>query len=412
MHSPSELADWWDKNKKESEKALEDFVDEHPHFWGVAATVQTFMDVGAGFVDVLRFGEGMAESYDTGKVWPAVQDLFRGLTIASGAAKVLGSSAVAGRVGTWIGRSTNIGGNMPGLYLDVAPSRGICAPIATANAIRRTGNALMLNKNLMMSLDEIAVAHGRPGIMAAESLNMDQSISALRALGIPHEVIPSAGSWENIVKLAEQRRGVVMIRVVNSAGGGAHRIVVEAAEGGVQIIDRTGIYKCLDGLSKRYETVLNKGKWVVDGAKKAVLVKSVTVRVVKGIPTLMAYVDGLIPKLHGDMTVQELDTKFQQFKAQHPNAGSAAKPVQAGASRITVRPGDTLSGLAGKYYGSTELWPLLWDANRGLIGVNPNLISPGVVLSLPPLSSFTPEQLAAARRRNPSWRSYALAGAR
>ena len=183
MHSASELAEWWDKNKKESEKALEDFVDAHPHMWGVAATVQTCMDVGAGFVDVLRFGEGMAESYNTGKVWPLVQDLFRGLTIAGGAAKLLGSAAVAGRVGSFIGRGTSIGGKLPGLYADVAPAKGICAPIATANAIRRTGNALMLNKNLMLSLDEVAVAHGRTAILAAESVSMDESINALVAQG-------------------------------------------------------------------------------------------------------------------------------------------------------------------------------------------------------------------------------------
>jgi hypothetical protein len=393
LHHPAgDLATWWDKNKKDSEEALNFFVDAHPHWWALAAGVQTCMDVGQGFVDVLRFGEGISEYHATGKVAPLIQDAFRGLTVASGAAKVLGTAGIAGRAGAAMGRAV-------GLYEDVAPARGICAAIAVGNAVRRVGQRLLL------SLDEIAAAHGwSGGILSAEGATMEESISALKALKVDHAVISRAGSWENVVSLLKQRRGVMMIRVVGTKSVGAHRVVVEAAEDGVRIIDRSGIYNSLEELSAHY--ALNGGKWVVDPEKMAVLVKAVTVRIINGLPTLMAYVNALLPHLRGDMSVSQLDAAFQQFKAQN----AAGPPAAAGT--VTVAQGDTLSGLAEKHYGSANLWPLLWDANKSLVGQNPNLLSRGMVLVIPPLLSFTTAQLADARRRHPAWQSFPLAAGR
>jgi hypothetical protein len=287
-HPAGNLAEWWDKNKKESEQALYDFVDAYPHLWAVAAAVQTSMDVGGGFVDVLRFGQGMAAYHETGRVGPLIQDAFRGLTIASGATKVLGSSAIAGRVGPVLGRTV-------GLYEDVAPSKGICAPIAVANAIRRTGQKVML------SLNDIALAHGRTGgILSFEGATMEESISALKTLKVQHEVIPQARNWENLINLLKERQGVVMARVIGTKGVGTHRIVLEAAKDGVRIIDRSGIYGTLEDLSSRY--ALNGGKWLIDASKPAVFVKAVTVRIIKGAPTLMGYVNALLPRLQGHLS--------------------------------------------------------------------------------------------------------------
>ncbi|MGP8268447.1 MAG: M91 family zinc metallopeptidase [Terracidiphilus sp.] len=85
-----------------------------------------------------------------------------------------------------------------------------------------------------------------------------------------------------------------------------------------------------------------------------------------------------------------------------------AEPLDAepGVKTVVVNPGDSLCTLAKKYYGTDEYWPLLWDANRNLIGSNPNRIDPRKPLSVPPLSSFTQAQLADAKRRFPTWRNY------
>ncbi|MBV9627404.1 MAG: LysM peptidoglycan-binding domain-containing protein [Xanthobacteraceae bacterium] len=47
--------------------------------------------------------------------------------------------------------------------------------------------------------------------------------------------------------------------------------------------------------------------------------------------------------------------------------------------------GDTLSAIASRFYGTGRepFWRLIYDANRGLIGENPNLIQPGQNLTIP-----------------------------
>ena len=53
----------------------------------------------------------------------------------------------------------------------------------------------------------------------------------------------------------------------------------------------------------------------------------------------------------------------------------------------TVVSGDTLSGMAQKYYGSAarEKWMAIYEANKETIGDNPSLIRVGQVLQIPEL---------------------------
>ena len=63
MWAVSDIADWWDEQHRQAKKELDQFVDNNPNLFGVvvATAVATAMEVGAGTVDTLRFGEGMAE---------------------------------------------------------------------------------------------------------------------------------------------------------------------------------------------------------------------------------------------------------------------------------------------------------------------------------------------------------------
>lgn len=62
----------------------------------------------------------------------------------------------------------------------------------------------------------------------------------------------------------------------------------------------------------------------------------------------------------------------------------------------TVRSGDTLSGVAGRFYGQTSAWPVIYYANRGKISAAGNEISPGEVLRIPPKPAHIPAAPAAA----------------
>jgi nucleoid-associated protein YgaU len=61
-----------------------------------------------------------------------------------------------------------------------------------------------------------------------------------------------------------------------------------------------------------------------------------------------------------------------------PAPKPAPAPAPAPAQRTyTVVPGDTLWGIAQRFYGNGAQWPTIYNANRGVIGSNPNLIFPG-----------------------------------
>jgi hypothetical protein len=380
MATASDLADWWEKNRKVSEKALEDFVDENPKLWVIAALTQTAMDVGAMTVDLLRFGEGAAETYETGRIAPLVQDVFRGISIAVPLAR----ASQAARP---------VLGKIMGLYAD--PGGGICVPIAIGNALRRTG------QRFLVSLDEIAQASGLKGISSVSSMTMTESVNALRKLGAKFDTIAQVSKFDDLANAARQGDGVVMFRLMGSKGGGAHRVLLEKFGTGVRIVDRTGFYNNLAELSRRYSGVLGGGTFVVNPSGGAIFIRQVTARLLNGIPTLMMYANAIV-ELSENLTVPELDAKFQTFKAQQ----AKTSPADVGARTITVVRGDTLSGLAKAHYGAFEYWPLLWDANRSTIGDNPNLIRAGMKLNVPPFNSFSKAQLDDARRRHPTWKNY------
>lgn len=64
------------------------------------------------------------------------------------------------------------------------------------------------------------------------------------------------------------------------------------------------------------------------------------------------------------------------------SVAAAPKTVARPASRYAVRPGDTLSGIAARF-AVRGGWPALYAANRPLIGSDPDVIRPGTVLVLP-----------------------------
>lgn len=73
-------------------------------------------------------------------------------------------------------------------------------------------------------------------------------------------------------------------------------------------------------------------------------------------------------------------------------AAPTTAPAPAGAHEVTVRPGDSLSKIAGQEYGDPDLYPVLEQANLGHVEAggerftDPDLIRPGWVLQVPALS--------------------------
>lgn len=80
----------------------------------------------------------------------------------------------------------------------------------------------------------------------------------------------------------------------------------------------------------------------------------------------------------------EAETKQRALEAEAAKKKEAARFI----GEHTVVSGDSLSAIAKKYYGSVakEKWMAIYEANKDLIGDNPNMIHPGQVFKIPNLT--------------------------
>lgn len=91
--------------------------------------------------------------------------------------------------------------------------------------------------------------------------------------------------------------------------------------------------------------------------------------------------------------MDEMDRKDRQPEEDRVGRASSSVPRRAPQrtpsikyiAEHTVEGGDTLSGIALKYYSSAskDMWMAIYNANKTVIGDDPNLIKPGQVLKIP-----------------------------
>jgi hypothetical protein len=259
----SEYADWWDKQKKESEKFLEDWVDENPQWWVVAAAVQTSMDLGQGMVDVLRFGEGVAEGGWRGYG----KDLLRLLVI-------LGP---LGRAGGMVSRFVNTG------FIRFAVSTkgvtGPCTFTAANNAmtiVNRIGGG-----NLFLTVREAAKALGKPLAQIAKVAGkykigawIDDLIPFLRSQGAKIRLLKTVNTIDDAVNVAKSENGVVVFAFEYTTTAGRvikHSVIaVRDALGSVRFADYGGkLFGTLEQLVARWGAPNAQGIKLVSKAQGA-----------------------------------------------------------------------------------------------------------------------------------------------
>ena len=91
------------------------------------------------------------------------------------------------------------------------------------------------------------------------------------------------------------------------------------------------------------------------------------------------------------MAVYAANSIIHDFPAQYngetalsaPGNGKLTSPAPAASQTYTVVRGDCLWNIAKRFYGNGAKYTVIYDANRGVIGGNPNLIYPGQVLTIP-----------------------------
>lgn len=87
-------------------------------------------------------------------------------------------------------------------------------------------------------------------------------------------------------------------------------------------------------------------------------------------------------KEYREITIRQVKVDIPQATAtvekEQPRVDNSVQP-----KTYTVKSGDCLWNIAKKYYGSGSSYTKIYEANKGTIGGNPNLIYPGQVLTIP-----------------------------
>jgi nucleoid-associated protein YgaU len=72
---------------------------------------------------------------------------------------------------------------------------------------------------------------------------------------------------------------------------------------------------------------------------------------------------------------------MDKFDKSHEFKDKSDTPI---GKSYTVQAGDTLSAIALNFYGDASQYMVIYEANKDLIGDNPDLIKVGQILIIPP----------------------------
>ena len=88
-----------------------------------------------------------------------------------------------------------------------------------------------------------------------------------------------------------------------------------------------------------------------------------------------------VKDLEGKLRKDTLDKGKAEILKKQEDMMKAAKEVK---KHVVVK-GDTLSSIAKKYYQDANKYMKIYEANKAVIGANPDLIKPGMELVIPKL---------------------------
>lgn len=86
---------------------------------------------------------------------------------------------------------------------------------------------------------------------------------------------------------------------------------------------------------------------------------------------------------YGTKTINVQIAASKPKASAEPQRETNNSPAPAASQTYTVVKGDCLWNIAKRFYGNGSKYTVIYDANRGVIGGNPNLIYPGQVLTIP-----------------------------
>lgn len=239
----TEVADWFDRNRADSQKILDRWVEDSGYNGAVmaaASTTSAFMTFGAGFVDLLRLGDGVSEGTLKGVGHDALR-LFAILPI--------------GRISNVIRSTTGLSGAR--LIVDVGGPN--CFWVASAKALRHL--SYRYNGKLFTSVEDVAKAIKMPIDKLWQVPKLSIGMARLQQMGAKVGPVVRVSHFDDLAKMIPRDGSVVMVAVdvmKNEMLLGKHAIYIfRNTFGQVRIMDRTvsatrDVYKSLDELAPIY----------------------------------------------------------------------------------------------------------------------------------------------------------------
>lgn len=268
----SEFADWWDAQRRDSEKHLGKWVEDNPQWWAIAiaGSTSTAMELGAGIVDVLRFGEGSAQGG-----WGYGKDALRLLALLGPLAR---AGAAASRFLTPLIKTGNLR-----FAVQVAGVDGPCTFQAVNNA-----TSIMKGKNVFVTIADMAAGIGKRVTDLKKLASGDYQIGAwiddlvpmLRQLGYRVREVTSFTKIDQVINLARRETGPVIFAIkttVRNAAGVPEEILhsviaMRTPLGAVRFADYGGKFvSTLPELVSQWGTPISEIKLLQSGSSATVI---------------------------------------------------------------------------------------------------------------------------------------------
>lgn len=369
MWTLGDVAEWWDKQHRISKDELNRFVDNNPNLFCVivATAVGTAMEIGAGTVDTLRFGQGIAE----GGLKGFGKDTLR----------LVGLLGPLGRAGKMVQASANT--RIAKLIVD--PGGGICGWISATQAMRQTGT------KAFVAVDDLAKAMGKT-VMKLGGSHLSARVSIFREIGARISPIKSVKSLDDIAGMTKNDGSVTIFNIFGKRMvGGRLKDIGHAVYayrnnlGRLKIMDRGGsagktgeVFDSLAELAKKYSL---QGQWSL---KQAAVMENIFAKTVSGVSNAPVFAMNVYALAGVNSTEQE--TVAQAFEI-HKKIMRQGKKILEGINNHfhSIVTGENLSTITNKYYSDKNKWPVIYEANRDIIGNDPNIIKTGQRLWIPVL---------------------------
>lgn len=191
----TDVADWFDTRKKQSNAVLDRMVEDSDYSQGamlMAATGHAFMEFGGGFVDLLRLGDGVKKGGLSG--WG--QDALRVVAVFP-----------VGRAAHLLKTIKNT--RAAKFLVDIAPDGPICAWVASAKALRQVGHAI--EGKVLASVDDLASALGVSVQSIKPIRNLSTVVQKMRQIGAIAGPVRRVSNMRQVEQMLPKDGSVVLV---------------------------------------------------------------------------------------------------------------------------------------------------------------------------------------------------------